>query len=102
MTPSHTTILEKDMSELFAFNELSQEERAELLDGIGATIMESAVLRFITEREEDEVARFETFLEEYAENTEMLTKLGESFPQFVDILEEEVRAFKEEAVAILE
>lgn len=101
MNDLQKNILEQDISELFGFEEMSEEEKATLLDDIGSTILESATLRFMVESEDTAVEKFETVVEEYADKDEMLQKLLESFPRLGEILEEEIAAFKKEAVAVL-
>ena len=101
MNDLQKNILEQDISELFGFEEMSEEEKATLLDDIGSTILESATLRFMVESEDTAVEKFETVVEEYADKDEMLQKLLESFPRLGEILEEEIAAFKKDAVAVL-
>lgn len=96
-----TDILEKNISELFGFSEMTDEEKAELLDNIGSVIMESAVLRFITSAEEKEISKLEQFIDRYENDDALLEKLLREFPSFQDTLEEEIAAFKTEAVEVL-
>ncbi|MEX0931081.1 MAG: hypothetical protein WDZ68_02175 [Candidatus Paceibacterota bacterium] len=95
-------MLEKNISSLFGFEELSEEQKAELLNDVGMTIIESTSLRFVTEIDEAETARFEEILTKNAETDEMLKTIIETFPRFAEILEEEITAFKTEAAAVLE
>ena len=94
-------ILEKDISRLFGFSNMSEEEKAELLDDVGSLIIESATLRFIVESDAAEAERFESFVEEHAEEDEMLQNVLKSFPRFEELLQEEIVVFKEEAGNVL-
>jgi hypothetical protein len=95
-------ILEKDISVLFGFGEMSDEEKAELLDDIGSVVLESAMLRFMTEGSEADAAAFSSFIESHEESENMLEAVIAAFPQFGAILEEEIVAFKREAADVLE
>ena len=95
-------ILEKNISELFGFSDMTDEEKAELLDDIGSLIMESSVLRFVATGEEKEVASLEQFLEKHENDDALLEKLLKEFPSFQKIIEEEIVAFKAEAVDVLD
>ena len=94
-------ILELDISELFGFAEMSDEEKADLLENIGSVITESSTLRYVTEAPPEQVELFEKFLEEHGEEEDVLVKLIETFPDFENILTEEIAAFKSEAQQIL-
>lgn len=94
-------ILEQDISTLFGLGSLSEDEKTELLDNIGSIIMESASLRFMVESDEKTVSQFEEIIEANAENENMINVLLETFPRFGEILEEEVVAFKEQALEVL-
>lgn len=94
-------ILEKNISELFGFSELAEEERNELLDGIGSALMESALLRYYIKVGEEEMRTFEAFIDAHKEEDDMLLKLIETYPTFKELLKEEVVAMKQEAEEVL-
>lgn len=94
-------ILEKNIGELFGFEEMSDDEKAEFLETVGATLMESAALRFVTESEEKVVADFEAFIQEAGDRDTFIEELIQKFPTFAAILDEEIVAFKNEATAVL-
>lgn len=101
MSDEQKNILEKDLSELFGLEDMSNEEKAEFLDDIGSMIMESATLRFMVEAEEDVVVQFEKKLEELADRDDAFETLLNSFPKYAAVLEEEIAAFKTEAAEVL-
>lgn len=94
-------ILEENIAELFGFDEMTEEEKMEFLDGVGSVIMESAFLRFLATQEEEIVESFQKALENANEDEQSLETLMEQYPDFAQVLEEEVAAFKQEAVAVL-
>ena len=101
MNDLQKNILEENIGELFGFKDLSPEEKAELLDEVGAVILESAVLRFMAASDEPTIEKFETITDTYAESEDLFPKLQEAFPAFSSILEEEIVSFKDEAKAVL-
>lgn len=94
-------ILEQDISELFGYSHMTDEERTTLLDNIGAIILESSTMRFMVEVDTATIAKFEKIVEAHAEDETMLEVLIKTFPRFAEIVEEEVTAFKNEASATL-
>ena len=94
-------ILDKNIGELFGFEEMTDEEKAEVLDSIGSIVMESSALRFASDASEDDITSFEHFIEGHAEDDAFLEKLIVEFPAFRKILEEEITAFKTEALEVL-
>ena len=101
-SPTTHNIIEDDIRELFGFEELTDEEKAEFLDTLGSTIIESATLRFIVESEDTQAKEFTEMIETQSESEDFLRALITSFPRFGEILEEEVSSFKAEAIAVLE
>ncbi|MEX0917707.1 MAG: hypothetical protein WDZ93_00970 [Candidatus Paceibacterota bacterium] len=96
-----STINEQDLSTLFGLDELSDEEKAELLNDIGMTIIESATLRFLAESDEPDGERFESLLSSIEGNEDGFQKVLEEFPRFAEFLNEEAAAFKREALSVL-
>lgn len=94
-------ILEKNISELFGFSEMSDVEKAELLDDVGSVIMESAVLKFVAGSKKKEVQDFEKFLDAHENDDALIESILKEFPTFQEMLEEEIVAFKNEANEVL-
>lgn len=101
MNDTHTNVLEQNLGELFGFEEMSEEEKAALLDDVGTTILESAILRFAVEGDTKDVETLEQIAAEHAESEDMFKRVLEALPQLETILEEEILAFKQEAMAVL-
>ena len=95
------TATEKDLAVLFGLDGLSEEEKADFLEEIGMTIVESAALRFILEADAEEAKRFEALIEREDAGFDQFKTALETFPRFGEILDEETAAFREEAFAIL-
>lgn len=101
---SHTkqpAILTEDQTELFGLNELTEGERAAFLDEVGSIVLESALLRYVTELGPEEQETLEAFVAEHSDSEELLTELERVHPRFGELLREEIAAFKEEAQTVL-
>jgi hypothetical protein len=94
------TITDQDLSTLFGLDDLSPEEKVELLEEIGSVLFQSTTVRFIAEMDEHDVPAFEAFLATDADE-HTLKRLIETYPRFGEILDEEVAAFRSDASAVL-
>ena len=94
-------VTENNLEELFHFSDMSEDEKAVFLADVGGLIMESAVLRFLSESDESTAEHFSHMVDAYADKDNMAEILGEAFPAFLLILEEEAEAFREEAKKVL-
>lgn len=101
MSETNTSILTTDQRALFGLDEMTEEEQAAFLDEVGGIVMESALLRYLTELEPAAQQELEEFIAEHAEDEEFLEELGAAHPRFAELLTEEIAAFKEEAQAVL-
>lgn len=98
---THTTT-EKDLSEVFGLDELSETERETYLAEVGTTLFESALLTFMLTLSEGERTDFEAFLSTAGEGSELMEKLVEAYPGFADELNAEIVRFRAEAVKLLD
>ncbi len=96
-----SNIKDKNLEELFHFAEMSDEEKAIFLADVGGLIMESAVLRFLTESDESTGEHFSHMVDAYADKDNLHEVLSEAFPVFKVVLEEEAEAFRDEAIKVL-
>lgn len=94
-------IKDNNLEELFHFSEMSDDEKAIFLADVGGLIMESAVLRFLSESDESTGEHFSHMVDAYADKDNLHEVLAEAFPAFRAVLEEESEAFREEAVKVL-
>lgn len=96
-----TNIKNQNLEELFHFSEMSDEEKAVFLADVGGLIMESAVLRFLSESDESTAEHFSHMVDAYADKDNLPEVLTEAFPAFRAVLDEESEAFREEAIKVL-
>lgn len=94
-------ILNKDISDLFGLEDAPQEEKEAMLAEIGDVILESSLLRLSTELNEEQSAALEHYLEANDDSETILKYLLTQHTEFQKIFEEEVLAFKEDAIAVL-
>lgn len=95
------SLLQKDISDVLGLEALSEEERVVFLSNIGDVIMESALLRLVADLSPDQQAALEQFLESEPDGETLMKHLLEHHKAFESLLEEEIIAFKEDAVAVL-
>ena len=96
-----TTEIQKNIADLFHFSEMSEDEKMVFLADLGGLILESSVLRFITESDESTGEYFSHMLEAYADKDGLHLILSDAFPMFKVILEEETEAFRTDALKVL-
>ena len=101
MDQNQNSILGKDITKVLGLDELSDEEKLIFLNEIGDTILQSALLRLVTDLSTDQQAALDQFLETEPEAEALLKHLFEHHKNFEQILTEEIASFKEEAVAVL-
>jgi hypothetical protein len=92
---------DNNLEELFHLSEMTDEEKAIFLADVGGLIMESAVLRFLSESDESTGEHFSHMVDAYADKDNLHEVLAEAFPAFRLVLEEESEAFREEATKVL-
>lgn len=93
--------IQKNLADLFHFSEMSDDEKAIFLADLGGLIMESAVIRFLSESDESTGEHFARMLEAYADKDDLHIILSEAFPVFKVILEEETESFRADALRVL-
>ncbi len=96
-----TTEIQKNLADLFHFSEMTEDEKKIFLADLGGLILESSVLRFMTESDESTGEHFARMLEAYADKDDLHVILTNTFPMFNAILEEETEAFREDALKVL-
>ncbi len=77
-------------------NDIEQNEDPEYLEEIGNLVFQSALLRFLVEKEEAEAAEFEKFIEEHADEDDMIVSLFSQYPEFEKVFEEELKNLSKE------
>lgn len=96
-----TTEIQNSIVDLFHLSEMSEEEKLVFLADLGSLIMESAVLRFLTESDEETAEHFSHIVDAYADKDDLPNILSQSFPAFAAILDEETESFREDAKKVL-
>lgn len=94
-------LLDKDIRALLRFDEISKEEQATLLDDIGQSVLEAAIVRYLAHLNEGEAGEFETYVEENKEDEDLLALMCEQYPDFESAIALEMESFKKETEAVL-
>lgn len=94
-------VIDNNLEDLFHLSELSEDEKAIFLADVGSLIMESSILRFLSESDESTAEHFAHMVDAYADKDNVHEVLMGAFPAFALILEEEAEAFREEAKKVL-
>lgn len=94
-------LLQKDITKVLGVDSLSDNEQAVFLAQIGDAVMESALLRLVADLNPDQETALEQYLEEEPEPEALMKHLLEHHASFETVLEEEIAAFKEEALEVL-
>ena len=93
-------LLQQNIAPLLGINQLSPDEQAVFLSDIGDLILESALLRLIADLNTDQESSLSHYLETEPQPEVLMEYLFTHHKSFEQILEEEIIAFKEEAVTI--
>ncbi len=96
---THTKEAEQ-MTEFFGFSDMSDDEKVAFLDTVGTTIFESALVRYLADANEEEVQKFQSFIEEKQEEDNAFDQITAQFPKFAELLFEESSAFREEVLGV--
>jgi hypothetical protein len=85
---------------LLGIDQLSPDEQAVFLSDIGDLVFESALLRLVADLTPDQESSLDHYLETEPQSEVLMEYLFTHHKGFEKILEEEIIAFKEEAIAI--
>jgi hypothetical protein len=94
-------ILEKNIIDVLGLESLPDEERFVFLAQIADAVMESTLLRLVAGLNEDQQESLEHYLSTDPKPEVMMEHFATHYKAFETIFQEEVIAFKEEAVALL-
>lgn len=97
----NTTTLQKDISKLVGLDSLTPAEQEAFLSEVGEVVLESALLRLVAGLTEEQGLALDHYLEDEPGVDVLMKHLVDHYPQFEEILKEEVVAFKEEVSAVL-
>jgi len=92
---------QKNLEDLFGTKEMSQAQRDDFMERVGNIVMESSVLRLLASLTEEQIEDLETHLVDESSPEVLLGYLLSHYPDFSNIIEEEINAFRAEANEIL-
>lgn len=98
---TNQTLLQQNIMNTLGLETLSDEEKLVFLEQVGDVVMEAALLRLIVGLDENQEAALEQYLETEPTGEVLFGHLIQHHKNFEMILEEEVLAFKEEALTVL-
>jgi hypothetical protein len=96
-----TTLTSSDLSSLLGLSELPDIEQAQFLARVGELVIESSLLRLVSELTYDQQVALEHYLETNPDPTVFMEYLLTHHASFAMILEEEMQAFRDECVAVM-
>jgi len=95
------TILKKDIIKTLGLDGLSDQEQASFLSNVGDIVLESSLLRLVESFDKQQEEALKYYMDTNPSSDVLMEHLLEHYKSFEIILEEEIIAFKEEALAIL-
>ena len=93
-------LLQQNIASILGIDKLPEDEQAVFLMDIGDLIVESALLRLVVDLDENQEAALNQYLETEPQPEVLMEYLLSHHKNFSQILEEEIIAFKEEAIQI--
>lgn len=94
-------ILEENIVELLGVDGLNDEEKVAFVSEIGDLVMESAMLRLISGLSPEQTEALDQFLDMEPEPDVLMNHLLKHHTDFENIIEEEIVAFKQDAIDVL-
>ena len=94
-------MLQKNISEIVGLDGMTPEEQAVFLSDVGNIIIESSVMRLLSEMNDEQVNALNHFIETDPEPDVLMDHLIKHHKSFQNILDEETVAFKEECITVL-
>lgn len=93
-------LLQQNIAPILGIDLLEEAEQAVFLMDIGDLILESALLRLVADLNDDQESSLNHYLETEPSSEMLMEHLLTHHKNFEKILEEEIIAFKEEAIAV--
>jgi hypothetical protein len=100
MSSTTSTSLPTDISQMLGLYDMEGEELAIFLQDVGELIIESATLRYLVELSPQRRAGFESWLEVYQDNENILEEALTVYPEFAAMVTEEMTAFQTEMMRL--
>lgn len=95
------TIVEENIAKLLGIDTLSLEEQSAFLAEVGDVVLQTALVRLITNLTEEQQQALEQYLDSQPEPEVLLQHLLEHYKNFTEILEEVMIEFREDTQAVL-
>lgn len=96
-----TNIIQEDISDLIGLNSLSEDEKIAMLRDLGELVLESAIIRLTADMSDEQVKALDQYSDTVTDSQVLLNHLFQHYKNFETILQEEIVAFKEEALAVM-
>jgi phosphate-selective porin len=81
-----------DLNEKLGLNNMSDAERADFFEDIGTTALKFAYYRFSVSLEEEASKEFQTWMENNADDKDILNMAIDRYPDFAQVIGEEMQA----------
>jgi hypothetical protein len=85
-----------NLASLFVFEDQENDDHLAYMEEIGTLIFQSALMQYLSTREEKDAKIFESFVVLNIDNTTFLESLCQEYPDFEIVLKEEILAFQTE------
>lgn len=99
-TQQYHAMLTQDISKEIGLDVLTPPEQESFVAEIGQTILDGALMRLVAGLSDEQGTALAHYLEDEPTAEILLKHLFDHYPQFEEILTEEIVAFKEETVAL--
>ncbi len=86
--------LDQIIEQSFDFSNYSEEEKKSVIAETSGMIMETSLLRALGDAPEEVQEKFETFIETEPNEESMTLFISENFPNFGEIIVDEIKVFK--------
>ncbi len=93
-------ILETNIGDIIGLNTLTEDEKVAMLRDLGDLVLESALTRLVADLSNEQVVALDQYSDNVTDTETLLKHLFEHYPNFENLLQEEIIAFKEEANSI--
>lgn len=95
-----STILATDLKSTLGLADMSKVQQRQFLDDLGGVVLEGALLRYLEQSDEDDQSVFSSWVQTHANDGDLLPKLLKTYPKFENSLNDEIDAFKTDAIRV--
>lgn len=101
MNTSNTEEVKQNIITMFGIDKLPKEEQEKEMAEIGDMLFEEIILQAIPLLKAEDLIEYEKLLEEKMEPDELMDFFFDKVPNFMEIINQETKGFKEESEVIL-